>query len=100
MTSTKVNTDNGAPLDLEPIKARLAAATPGPWWVAGQFNVKHENVSVATAGQADDTLAAADAAFITHARTDIAALIEEVYRWRREAAAQLARAVRAEEAQQ
>lgn len=77
-------------LDLAPIKARLAAATPGPWtWVC------HSTAGVSewtVFDAADHALATnrhgwrPDAEFIAHAPTDIAALLAEVERLRAELA--------------
>lgn len=79
------------PLNLAPIQAREAAATPGPWW-----NDSHEIY----AGPTNDTLnsrwigetcrvldeagSEADGAFCAHARTDVPALLAEVARLRAE----------------
>ena len=72
-------------LDLEPIKARLAVATPGPWHVepeataCGSFvarmpgiYIEPEHQHLAPAGN--------DAALIANAPADIAALVAEVER--------------------
>lgn len=74
-------------LDLEPIKARLAVATPGPWHVepedtaCGSFvarmpgiYIEPEHQHLAPAGN--------DAALIANAPADIAALVAEVERLR------------------
>lgn len=76
-------------LDLEPIKARLAAATPGPWHVepeataCGSFvarmpgiYIEPEHQHLAPAGN--------DAALIANAPADIAALVAEVERLTKE----------------
>ena len=57
-------------LDLEPIKERLAAATPGPW----DFHIIPPEIGGMGTG--------ADAEFIANAPEDIAALIAEVERLR------------------
>ncbi|MBK7865254.1 MAG: hypothetical protein IPJ65_42975 [Archangiaceae bacterium] len=67
-------------LDLAAIKARCEAATPGPWFTAGEA----------------DTLA--DQKFIAAARTDVPALCDEVDRLRRELAASKAREAKLREA--
>lgn len=76
-------------LDLEPINARLAAATPGPWHVepedtaCGSFvarmpgiYIEPEHQHLAPAGN--------DAALIANAPADIAALVAEVERLTKE----------------
>lgn len=78
-------------LDLDPIRARLAAATPGPWYsewvpdddwivVYGQPHGAYVCPEVCTL--TDD----ADAEFIAHAPADIAALLAEVERLREQLA--------------
>ena len=85
-------------LDLEPIKARVATATPEPWAVpvANVFRVlapeaEHHNPRqgitpeypwrvVCEMGEADGR--AEDAEFISHARADVPALVSEVERLR------------------
>jgi hypothetical protein len=63
------------PLDLEPIQARCAAATPGWWKVSG-------DTLVANAGNGPwlsvEGWPRADRAFVEHARDDVPALIAEV----------------------
>lgn len=91
------------PLDLEPIKQRLAAATAGPWaWVprwacATSSFLRLDNFEAAdviavetecvSEGDHRTTLVVDEpnAAFIAHSRTDIPALIAEVERLREEA---------------
>ena len=78
-------------LNLEPVKARLAAATPGPWetmpGITGQFvyiGAPGEDAPICkmfTARKKSDY----DAHLIANARTDLAALVEEVERLRFEA---------------
>ena len=81
------------PLDLDAIKTRLDAATPGPW-------AQHPEVprSIVSAGKPDFSLLALDAPpedgpyavvdsegdadLIAHAPTDIAALVAEIERLR------------------
>ena len=85
-------------LDLEPIKERLAAATPGPW----DFHVLPQSVGITVAtihseqGPRETCWTAdlppeiggmgteKDAEFIAHAPEDIAALVAEVERLRAE----------------
>lgn len=96
------------PLDLDAIKARADAATPGPWWsdesdmcwrlhgVAGRIPaqmdgfipeqiVNHQILKAPKKGttQAEYWPNAADAEFITHAREDVPALIAELEQARR-----------------
>ena len=80
------------PLDLAPIRARLEAATPGPWSEAGSVpraivaahNADINLLSLYTFGDGDGPYAVVasqdDAALIAHAPTDIAALLAEVER--------------------
>lgn len=64
------------PVDLEPIKARCEAATPGPWFCDGDMDSvwsdahPHGHVVTDPEGQ--------DGPFIAHARTDVPALVAEV----------------------
>lgn len=92
-------------LDLDPIKARLQAATPGPWmrdkWKADIDIVRqvdwtpcgaegHNDCAVAQTIHPADVAAVGlghdraitDAEFIAHTPTDIAALVSEVERLR------------------
>lgn len=67
--------------DLETIKARLAAATPGPWYVDESLR----GVEAQTHGYPVEIVAwtgRADAVLIAHAPGDIAALVAEVARLR------------------
>lgn len=66
------------PLDLDAIRARLEAATPGPWEPESEQDGDHET------GYADAIFIAnaADATLISNAPTDIAALVAEVERLR------------------
>lgn len=77
-------------LDLEPIKERLAAATPGPWFhrqVGGKFDWiadhrdhgQHRKIIVGKDALYGGT---PDYAFIAHAPNDIALLMAEVERLR------------------
>jgi hypothetical protein len=83
-------------MDLEPIKKRLAAATPGPWRaqefdsypgdegsaIVGGYSVGLVAYAVrpdfGAASGYDEAQCDRDAQFIAHAPTDIAALIAEV----------------------
>lgn len=73
-------------LNIEEIKAREQAATPGPWTFNDAIlhiyqDVEHgERIANAEIGQRKTTQKISDAAFIAHSRTDIPALIEEVER--------------------
>ena len=82
-------------LDLDPIRARLAAATPGPWhaWdrgIGSEVHVGAECVSETTQYERcrdlndgfRETFAEADAALIANAPADLAALLAEVERLR------------------
>lgn len=73
-------------LDIEQIKARAEAATPGPW---SHFQTLSGEAYVGEANDDDAPLASMhqgideqdrNAAFIAHARTDIPLLLEEVAR--------------------
>ena len=74
--------------DLTPIKARLDAATPGPWAVVDDLAVTaapevggdDSCLSIVIPAIVEFTPRAADAEFIAHAPTDIAALVAEVER--------------------
>jgi hypothetical protein len=72
-------------LDLEPIKARCAAATPGWWKVSG-------DTLVANAGNGPmlplDGWPRADRVFVEHARDDVPALVAEAEELRAAAARQ------------
>jgi len=87
-------------MDLEPIKSRLAAATPGPWRaqefdsypgdegsaIVGGYSVGLVAYAVrpdfGAASGYDEAQCDRDATFIAHAPTDVAALIAEVERLR------------------
>ena len=68
------------PLDLEAIRQRVEAATPGPWELigGGEF-VTGADVLVAPD---DGGVTADNAIFIAHAREDVPALLAEVERLR------------------
>lgn len=74
-------------LDLQPIKARLAAATPGPWEVEssetvdGSFIANMGPIMIVPYFQGMAPMMA-DADLIAHAPTDLAALVAEVERLR------------------
>lgn len=67
-------------IDLEAIKARLAAATPGPWAVFNRCFVvtRSGDVIVSTQSHPYQKRMDEDLALIAHAPADIAALIAEV----------------------
>ncbi len=81
-------------LDLDPIKQRLAAATPGPWRVKeGQRSLHRGTVEVEEFGRLIETVAECycggyeghgrqNAELVAHAPEDLEALIEEVERLR------------------
>ena len=77
-------------IDLAAIKARLAAATPGPWSAYSAMccpdmgGVQGPKGSVCTAqvGRYGHPMTLEDAEFIAAARTDIEALVAEVERLR------------------
>ena len=81
-------------LDLEAIKARCEAATPGPWAVANIAPgwAEDENDWCVVPGVVEScgsdmcgpVVRSADAAFIASARTDVPALVAEVERLREE----------------
>ena len=76
-------------LDMEPIKRRLADATPGPWHHggAGAINtIKGEAVFQIAGARSGANHWMPDALLITHAPTDLAALVAEVERLRGEPA--------------
>jgi hypothetical protein len=78
----------GHDLDLDAIKRRTEAATPGPWqelatdWNDNGFMVSGYVARLRDDGRVDDItgdgLPLADAEFIAHARTDIPALVAEI----------------------
>ena len=80
-------------LDLEPIKERLAAATPGPWkakedsWDGYSVVIDDSGPGVSIIaeqiGQGEDE-GRGDAEMIAHAPSDLAALVAEVERLRAE----------------
>lgn len=67
----------GAGADLDAIEGRLKAATPGRWMVEG-LRVMRGTTAVCTLPLNYNGPAPADARFIAHAPTDIAALLVEV----------------------
>ena len=78
-------------IDLDVIKARCEAATPGPWYVdrGGEFDDPYYSIpSVCRDRYGDNSLMVgsdkATAEFIAHARTDVPALVAEVERLRAE----------------
>lgn len=76
-------------IDLDAIRAREAAATPGPWFDDGQeIYTESEHDWVAETLDIDNPKStAANAQFIAHAREDIPGLLAEVDRLRAELAA-------------
>lgn len=81
--------------DLEAIRARYAASTPGTWrWTSDAYSEylgtdAGAPVAIANAVREDSTIVASDAdvAFIAHAHQDIPWLLDEVVRLRTENAA-------------
>lgn len=76
-------------LDLDAIKVRCEAATPGPWFVdrGGEFDDPYYSIpAVCRDKYGDNSLMVgsdkATAEFIAHARTDVPALVDEVERLR------------------
>lgn len=73
-------------LNLEPIKARAEAASPGPWADgAAELDLPGFTMSPRTCAGCgvDWPLDAPDAEFVAHAREDVPALIAEVERLRK-----------------
>jgi hypothetical protein len=75
---------------IEAIRARLAKASPAPWWVDVETTVSTEvadasgTVARIYRGEATVPGPRPDAAFIAHAPADVSALLEEVERLTRE----------------
>ena len=71
-------------LDLDPIKAREAAATAGPWHPDGDECCVYADEDASSTGDAiaERILTAVDAAFIAAARADVPSLVAEVERLR------------------
>ena len=71
-----------APLNLDAIRRRAAAATPGPWVVGDRAGLHSHEVVISPTGRMVgldwDATGTADAEFIAAARTDITALLAEV----------------------
>ena len=72
-------------LDLEPIKARDAAATPGPWYLARGGEINDPLYAIAAVlrdAYGDNSLTFGSdkptGEFVAHARTDVPALVAEV----------------------
>lgn len=88
------NPDGAQPLDLDAIRERADAATPGPWWPWHRGQYVGWEIAVGepdedgrpTARLPDDMRTdigrAEDARFIAAARTDVPALVDEVERLR------------------
>lgn len=66
--------------ELNAIRQRAEAATPGPWMALGGSIVRADDDTAEVANWISHN--DADVAFIAHAREDILALIEEVAYWR------------------
>lgn len=89
-----------SPEQLAEIEARAAAATPGPWEVAGAGGLRGTDEYFVRMGEDDayndvaiasdifdpiyNEISKANAAFIAHARADVPALVAEVRRLRKE----------------
>jgi hypothetical protein len=77
-------------LDLNPIKTRLASATPGPWTAysamccpdMGGVSGPKGSVCAKQVGRYGHPMSIEDAEFVAAARTDVEALIAEVERLR------------------
>jgi len=91
------------PAYLSAIRARLDAATPGPWrhdethgagYIVASRGVDAEEPLIAEVA-AGEPIDSANAAFIENAPTDIAALLAEVERLRREVPPEMTRVVAA-----
>ncbi len=70
-------------LDLDAIKARADAASPGEWTAGGPYMREHEVTIAKNLPAVEltwDAQGAANAEFIAHAREDIPALLAEVRR--------------------
>lgn len=82
----------GAELDLDEIEARVAAATPGPWWAFSDGPESGDHWYVASGSEAvahihsddgrNEDARQPDAEFIAQARDDVPALVAEVRRLR------------------
>jgi hypothetical protein len=71
--------------DLDAIRARAEAATPGPWERSGSLVQAGRRARRARVGQTWGLAWKQDAEFIAHAREDVPALLDEVERLRGEA---------------
>lgn len=76
-------------MNLYAIEARANAATPGPWrsrdfegWDLSGIRIEADGVHGPHQIWVADTLLDEDAAFLTHARTDVPALVAELRRER------------------
>lgn len=74
--------------ELEAIRARAEAATPGPWFVCSEHETEIQRNEIGCGFQnggliADCCIQADDGRFIAHAREDIPALLAEIERIRR-----------------
>jgi hypothetical protein len=77
------------PLDLDPILARAAAATPGPWAVSEDY----DDILDTEGGQLASYWMEADGQFIAHAREDVEAMAAEIRRLRAELATARSQAI-------
>lgn len=68
-------------MDLEPIKARLLIATPGPWQRDKGCNIWGPD-SFPVIDWTSETVKVADIRFIAHARVDVENLVAEVEKLR------------------
>jgi hypothetical protein len=80
------------PLDLDAIRARAEAATPGPWLHGDEYEpgnlYEHEvlmSEDLPVIEMDSDVQGSANAAFVAHARTDVPDLLAEIERLRAEA---------------
>lgn len=63
---------------MDSIRARLEAATPGPWLVRGGYLTSRFLVGTADGRPVGSTHAPADADFVAHARDDIEWLLDQL----------------------
>jgi hypothetical protein len=77
-----------SPAELDAIRARAAAATPGPWRLSdGGWGEYVQDANGHALWALGHTPRAEDAQFVAHARTDVPALLSELARVELEAAA-------------
>jgi hypothetical protein len=66
-------------IDIEAIKARLQAATPGPWENTDPRQIRHAEPNIYAGDQEiADAYSLGDSELIAHAPADIAALVKEL----------------------